>query len=191
MEGGKEQNYWPGFVDALSNVVLTLVFVLVIFVFALVMASSKVAERVEKRVRSEMSENRETEVPESKGAPISVESKALDQMRVGAVGLKGEDSGVILEYPQGVTEMDEKSAELLEKELRAKQQAAGKNHKVILKSFVGAETYSAARRFAYYRAINVRNRLIKLGEDPKNITMSIVTPPQPQDGRVEIVFKKD
>jgi len=48
MDSGKEQNYWPGFVDALSNVVLTLVFVLVIFVFALAMASSNVAQRMEK-----------------------------------------------------------------------------------------------------------------------------------------------
>jgi type II secretory pathway pseudopilin PulG len=47
MEGGKEQNYWPGFVDALSNVVLTLVFVLVIFVFALLMASNKVKKQIQ------------------------------------------------------------------------------------------------------------------------------------------------
>lgn len=46
MESGKELNYWPGFVDALSNVVLTLVFVLVVFVFALVMASNKVEQKV-------------------------------------------------------------------------------------------------------------------------------------------------
>lgn len=45
MESGREQNYWPGFVDALSNVVLTLVFVLVVFVFALVITSSKVAQK--------------------------------------------------------------------------------------------------------------------------------------------------
>jgi len=35
MEGGKETNYWPGFVDALANVVVTMVFVLVVFVIAL------------------------------------------------------------------------------------------------------------------------------------------------------------
>jgi len=48
MAGGgsdKEQNYWPGFVDALSNVVLTLVFVLVVFVFALVITSGKLKQK--------------------------------------------------------------------------------------------------------------------------------------------------
>ena len=44
MESGREQNFWPGFVDALSNLVLTLVFVMVIFVLALFYLSSKVAQ---------------------------------------------------------------------------------------------------------------------------------------------------
>ncbi len=54
---GKEQNYWPGFVDALSNVVLTLVFVLVVFVFALVVTSGKVQQKsaqiVEQKIEQE------------------------------------------------------------------------------------------------------------------------------------------
>ena len=52
MDGGREQNYWPGFVDALSNVVLTLVFVLVIFVFALAMASNKVEEKMQEATKA-------------------------------------------------------------------------------------------------------------------------------------------
>lgn len=53
--GGEETNYWPGFVDALSNVVLTLVFVLVIFVFALVMASNKVEEKMKQVAEAQKS----------------------------------------------------------------------------------------------------------------------------------------
>ena len=56
MEGGREQNYWPGFVDALSNVVLTLVFVLVVFVFALVMASSKVSKKMQEVTQAEQAQ---------------------------------------------------------------------------------------------------------------------------------------
>ena len=40
----REQNYWPGFVDALSNLVLTLVFVMTIFILALFFLSSKVTQ---------------------------------------------------------------------------------------------------------------------------------------------------
>ena len=44
MENGRQQNYWPGFVDALSNLVLTLVFVMTIFILALFYLSSKVTQ---------------------------------------------------------------------------------------------------------------------------------------------------
>lgn len=67
MQSGKEENYWPGFVDALSNVVLTLVFVLVVFVFALVLASSKVtqkaqelADNAQKKATEQIQSNQET-----------------------------------------------------------------------------------------------------------------------------------
>lgn len=51
MDGGKEQNFWPGFVDALSNVVLVMIFVVVVFVVTLFYYSQKLAEiRVSKMV---------------------------------------------------------------------------------------------------------------------------------------------
>lgn len=65
---GKEMNYWPGFVDALSNVVLTLVFVLVVFVFALMITSGKVKQK----------SNAEAE---AKAAQEQVASKGETQLR--------------------------------------------------------------------------------------------------------------
>lgn len=197
MEGGKEQNYWPGFVDALSNVVLTLVFVLVIFVFALVMASSKVAEHVEKRIRSEMSENAKgakglsSQEGESQDtmSQISIENNITDTRKTGSVVIDNSGSRVVLTYPLGVSDADEKSTATLASELERRMKDVP-NHKVIVKSIIGIEPYSAAKRFAYYRAINVRNALIKMGEDPANISLSIVNPPHPENGRVEIVFEK-
>ena len=44
MESGKEQNFWPGFVDALSNVVLVMIFVVVVFVVTLFYYSQKLAQ---------------------------------------------------------------------------------------------------------------------------------------------------
>ncbi len=65
MESGKDQSYWPGFVDALSNVVLTLVFVLVVFVFALVMASNKVQQKVQE-IAAVAEERREQKIEAEK-----------------------------------------------------------------------------------------------------------------------------
>jgi len=205
MEGGRDQNYWPGFVDALSNVVLTLVFVLVIFVFALVMATSKVEESMEMRIRKEMAEHvaasekgidsESSTVSEGHGedgiSQIKIESKPAEKMKAGVVKIGRSISGVILNFPLSVVEMDEKSSGQLLEDLENKKESIGDKHKIKMFSIVGREAYSVAHRFAYYRAISVRNLLIeKLGESPENITVSIVTPPQPEDGRVEIVFQK-
>lgn len=55
MEGGREQNFWPGFVDALSNVVLVMIFVVVVFVVTLFYYSQKLAEiRVNKMITKGM-----------------------------------------------------------------------------------------------------------------------------------------
>ncbi len=56
MEGGKEANYWPGFVDALSNVVVTMVFVMVVFVIALLYFSQNKAKEMIAAAKREMTE---------------------------------------------------------------------------------------------------------------------------------------
>lgn len=56
MEGGKEANYWPGFVDALSNVVVTMVFVMVVFVIALLYYSQNKAKEAIENYRQQTEE---------------------------------------------------------------------------------------------------------------------------------------
>lgn len=246
MEGGKEQNYWPGFVDALSNVVLTLVFVLVIFVFALVMASNKVEQKMKDVVEQQQVEKAKQAAQQSQkeqqdqsmaeqvaqlqqqlvsanteieklrkqneksateksqsGATaqsavsaqndkmhIVIDDKAQSKANMGAVNIKSTENTITLGFPLQIAEMDEKSTTQLGHVLEAVQKNMGK-HKVIIRSIIGRETYSAAQRLAYYRAIGARNHLItKAGEDPSNISTTIVKPEKPEDGRVEIIFKK-
>lgn len=76
--GGGETNYWPGFVDALSNVVLTLVFVLVIFVFALVMASNKVEEKLKQMATIQKSETVEMRQLDDAQKQIAILQQKLD-----------------------------------------------------------------------------------------------------------------
>ncbi|MDE1902089.1 MAG: hypothetical protein KGI37_10675 [Alphaproteobacteria bacterium] len=234
MESGKEQNYWPAFVDALSNVVLTLVFVLIIFVFALVIESQKVEQKMEEVTQaaaaqktgqgSEEQENAElkkqlaaltTELQKFRGQAsasdqqstgaveqqavstqnqnkqIKVEDKDVDKTNAGPVQIVHAQNSVVLSYPLSVAQMDQKSEDQLGHVLDAMEKTTGK-HKVIVHSILGRETYSVARRMAYYRAIGARNYLIqKMGEAPDNISISIVTPPQPEDGRVEILLQKE
>lgn len=199
MHGEKEQNYWPGFVDALSNVVLTLVFVLVIFVFAIVMASGKVAEHVEQRIRSEMSEQDNAlqaqrdriQTTQYGMSRIEIDRANPEKMKSGAVAIESDHHGFILRYLTGIAEMDEKSIKRFDQDLLKKREILKGAHAVVLRSVVGSETYSIARRLAYYRAINVRNHLLSVFKvSPKDISVSIITPAKPEDGRVEIIFKK-
>ncbi|HLO74980.1 MAG TPA: hypothetical protein VK196_00815 [Magnetospirillum sp.] len=238
MGEGKELNYWPGFVDALSNVVLTLVFVLVVFVFALVMASNKVTQKVLEQ--AELTKDREAQralaesevldlrlelrdalaalqeariendklrklVEELKKqqVPGSEERNALKekvQIQVDAkpVVINTEDqpdvdrgTGVIvITFPRGVFEINDRAKAELEKALTAqKAQLVGLNAQV--RSIMGAETFSEARRLAYYRSLTVRNLLIDKGLGTgKSIDIVIEQDKEVGDGRVEIRFRR-
>jgi len=241
MEGGREQNYWPGFVDALSNVVLTLVFVLVIFVFALAMASNKVEQKMQEVTQAQekqkaqaaqsdvtiQANSQETEAlrqqlaaateeveklreqvvkdaaevakqgassqtavdSQNQNMQIAIDKKDQKEDQKGTVQISKSASQIVLGFPLSVAEMDEKSAAELGHVVQATEKSLGK-HKILLRSIVGKEPYSAARRLAYYRALSARNVLLSQGETPSNITTTIVQPAQPEDGRVEIIIQK-
>ena len=226
MDNNREQNYWPGFVDALSNVVLTLVFVIVIFVFALVMGSNKVEQKLEQIIQNDPSKDvKAAENAELKKqlAAMTVELKKLrarvsqndeqlvtnnnEQIKIavkdegdkndlkrtneGPVQVKSSTNSIDLAFPVAIAQMDQKSLNDLDHVLQPLVKVVSK-HKVVMRSIIGKETYSVARRLAYYRALNLRSYMIsKLGENPADIVISIVTPPQPEDGHVEIVYKKE
>jgi hypothetical protein len=239
MDKGREENYWPAFVDALSNVVLTLVFVLVIFVFALTMAANKVERKMQEVTEAEAAQKTETvqhenvaqenvqlreklaivtaeveklraqsaQNPSSKPATgtnnetsvsaenvdkhITIEEKPDLKPLRGETQIQKGTNSITLSYPLSVSEMDEKSTAELGHVVDAMEKNTSK-HKILLRSSIGQETYSVARRLAYYRALSARNILITQGkESPSNITTIIVQPSKPEDGgRVEILFQK-
>lgn len=232
--GGGDENYWPGFVDALANVVLTLIFVLIIFVFALTMASNKVEQRMREVVEAEKAQKsqstsaqadpqkveelqqqleqaqaelaalkqnmgkseqqdvgeqvlKETDLEQSN--EVQVEDKGNPKQYEGAVDIRDRQGMLTIDFPAHVSQMDETS----QAQLGALVTKIGgmQANKIVIKSFMGKETVSAAQRTAYYRAINVRNYLItKLSADPSIITAEIVKPDAAGIGRVEIVFRK-
>lgn len=237
MESGKEQNYWPAFVDALSNVVLTLVFVLVIFVFALVMGTQQAAKKMDEAIRQKSEEaataslgvspeeierlKRELKEKEQeiellrkmkgisplprKDGPRAEEPEAVriedvemesdkeikKEFSVSAVREIKDKSAIRIDYKEQTVELDAKTSSALELSFADAKKLAGKNYIVLIKSYLGGEAYSVARRLAYYRAINVRNRLIsQLHESPGNIKTNIVQPAKRETGRVEITFQK-
>lgn len=234
--GGGDANYWPGFVDALSNVVLTLVFVLVIFVFALVMASNKVEEKMNQVIdaqKMEQSEKSESQIEIKKLkeelAQAQAELKARDAQKDGKSKTQKEDTGILdqnassdaeslqeivvqkneeedhegsvsiveksenkitIIFPEAVSALDEEAMKVLASNNDLTKAKENKN-KVTIRSIIGKESYTAAYRVAYYRALSARNFLIsKGGIDPTLIASVIVKPDAPEAGRVEILFSQ-
>ena len=238
MGEGKELNYWPGFVDALSNVVLTLVFVLVVFVFALVMASNKVGQKVlelaelakerevqrvvaesemmdlrqelrealaalqearteNERLKKQIEELKKNHVPGSEElnalkekVQIKVDAKPVANDNTEDADLERGTGVIVIVFPRGIFELNDKAkAELVKTLAGQKAQLAGMNAQV--RSVMGAETFSEARRLAYYRGLTVRNALIDQGLGTgKSISVNIEQDNEVGDGRVEIRFHR-
>ncbi len=218
---GKEQNYWPGFVDVLSNVVLTLVFVLVVFVMALALSANKVEKRMQEilkeKAASESQVISKPTTPTTQGATdiehnesgaakkndtvtssgnIEIENNDTTQKSGtraidAPVDLQESSGKIVLYYPSAGVELSEKTAERLEKILLANKDKLNK-YKIILNSYIGQEQYSVANRLAYYRVLYVRKFLIDKGiTDNQSIASKILQPEKQSVGHVEIILEKN
>jgi len=207
----KEQNFWPGFVDALSNLVLTLVFVMVIFVLALFYLSSKVtqskmdalcpATKTElEQVKKELEETRSAlrvalaeagqikarvDVSEKKPAPITKNKVSTETSVIG--------SAIIIRFPIGVAELDDGAKAVLDKAL-APILATGEQVKASLNAVPGPETYSEGKRLSFFRAVAIRNYLISKGVSKDSIESKMLdqgsVDPNDPDGRVVIKLQR-
>lgn len=228
MEGGREQNYWPGFVDALSNVVLTLLFVIVVFVFALAMGMNKAAQQITQLAQSAEQQKVQNEADRGQSVAseqvlkddeqlrqrltqaevdvsnlreevaakeaqietmtIEVAEKAEEKRQTKSAGVKVSGDKIVISYPLSVADLDVKASEELGKTLDAFKNRLGKR-KVTIRSIEGNEPFSAAQRYAYYRAVAVRNVLLSKGVAASGDIRSVILLPQGEGGaRVEIKF---
>lgn len=213
MAGGgnsREENYWPGFVDALSNVVLTLVFVLVVFVFAMAMSANKVEQRMqeikeaeakllqlqdqkpgEQGFGAEIGAGQSQQVAiqeEGKSVEVAVQKTEEAQTRRGATTFEESSDRLIIFYPNSIVAMDENSIAKLN-DILAKSKEKATNYGILIRSYTGPEPFSQANRLAYYRALTVRKHLIDNGfGENANIETKVLQPSKPADGHVEIIF---
>jgi outer membrane protein OmpA-like peptidoglycan-associated protein len=209
MEGGREQNFWPGFVDALSNLVLTLVFVMVIFVLALFYLSSKVSKskmdalcpetKAElSQVKKDLDEAREalrvSQASQVKERVDASEKKPplLKKEKISAEASNA-GSSIIIRFPMGVVELDDDAKKVLDKAI-APLLASGKQIKTNLSAVPGPETYSEGKRISFFRAVAIRNYLISKGVAKGNIESKVVgldkRDPNDPDGRVVIELQR-
>lgn len=210
--GDKEQNYWPGFVDALSNVVLTLIFVLVVFVFALALVANKAKNAVEQIVEQRVQEERQKMAAQTTAVSSNSKGGASDSTALeedsgglelvakgdekklanrGVVKVNSSVNEITLSYPQFVLELDDASMERLRGVLGDHAHIKSAT-RVEIRSYVGGEAFSLAQRLAYYRAIKIRNMLIEGGfVEASRLSSRILTSGGEEEfGKVQIIFAK-
>jgi hypothetical protein len=215
MEGGKEQNYWPGFVDALSNVVLTLVFVLVIFVFALAMASNKIERKLQELqpvVKEHASLSEENIALKNRVQALTAEVEQLKKQVSGGQAknsnladsansqnvasnhpaqITAEANRITLRFDESVAELDEPGGQKFDALANAIIKKTPKFHAQVY-AYIGKESYSMANRNAYFRAVILRSRLLEKNQVPADrIEMKTLPMDRTGGSRVEVTFIAD
>ena len=208
-----EMNYWPGFVDALSNLVLALVFVVVIFTLALAVISSQVTKKAaaaaveaaqaaaraqavsdaqkENELQQQIQELKSVLAEKDKLLNLQAKSSVVAapvQEAKPQVGASAAD--LTLNYDPGAYQVANDALAELEKLLRTKGSNPGAKLFSMV-AYMGSGAPSAEKRSAYYRMVTLRNLLIEKGVPAENITtktMNDTTLPGLQ-GQVRLMVK--
>jgi len=179
MESGKNANYWPGFVDALTNVVIAMIFVIVVLAIALsfavqMMAKKMAAEIVEKNSAAQAASSS----PPAPPAPTELDTDVLipvtgdDRVPATEVVIKKTDRRLQLEFAATALNLDPAASQKLT------DAVAGLNPKngtltVQIVAFGPGMQLSENQRNAFVRVLSVRNQLIKLGYPANRINTRI------------------
>lgn len=197
MEGGKSANYWPGFVDALTNVVIAMVFVIVVLAialsFAAQMMAKKVAERLLAAERNKPAATavaqEESPAPPPRMVPLVLAVPAPASAagtRAGKAAVAGDGADIVVRFDPLAFEPDEASARRLG-ELLGRQLATGRPH-ITLVGTGPDMAFSEAQRAMMSRLMATRELVLKAGADPASLTLRIDVKSRTSQPQVSIVF---
>jgi len=210
MAGGsssREQNYWPGFVDALTNVVLVMVFVIVVFAISMFGALIKlsnaqiqrnVAERIHQQNQTAQ-QSLEHARSEAKHAHELAERLREENQRLSAALMKQQQAAgsarprqynpepteavVISGKMPNISVSYARGVTALEAKLmQALDRLIGDFNKssqwhVLLQATMAEPGPSEARRLAFYRIAVLRDHLVAQGVLPQHIETIILDTP--------------
>jgi hypothetical protein len=189
MEGGKTANYWPGFVDALTNVVIAMVFVIVVLAISLSFSAQMLAKRMAARVTQLEQEGKakqaaapvpSPEVVANRDAPAPIESPdsaVPGKVRIGVQGnekhrsaaggqVRAANRELVLEFAPTALTLDNAAEGLLVKSLgpvKKLLEAAPPGTRVMLVASGPEIEFSENQRSGYIRTMAVRNVLLDQG----------------------------
>jgi hypothetical protein len=188
--GGKDSNYWPGFVDALTNVVIAMVFVIVVLAISLSFSAQLLAKRMAAKVASLEQDvvSRASAVKPDNGDAGSDQPSARlptrtvievrgNEASVKAVSgsVRAADSFLILEFAPGALTIDSTASDKLASSLSAVKEKLASGGKVQVLARGPSMEISDNQRSAFLRIMAVRNVLIDQGIASERIEPRIDT----------------
>ena len=192
MESGKGSgNYWPGFVDALTNVVIAMVFVIVVLAIALAFAAQLMGKRVaEEMIKKHMeaavlvqAKSESSASTEKPGPDAALKTEVQQVKRIAVTGnekkttsnsgkIKGSNNYLELEFIETALTLDEKASEQFKQSLKSIL-ARSPKASVQLVATSPSMQLTENQRVAYIRIMSVRNFLIEQGFSPDRIKVRI------------------
>ncbi len=196
VEGGKTANYWPGFVDALTNVVIAMVFVIVVLAIALSFAAQLMGKRVAEEMVKQHSAAAAASAAASAAAAAAVQAHTTVQEAAPRSGLPGRthiavqgneraasaaggriskvDNLLQLDFADAALTLDSAAAQRL-REALANGKAAAPQARVQIVAVGPALELTENQRSAYVRVMAVRNELLDQGYAASRIGVRIDT----------------
>jgi hypothetical protein len=185
-----EMNYWPGFVDALANLVLALVFVVVIFTLALAVIASQVTKRAASaateaaksaaaaqleadkgqaaELLKEIDALKSTLIEKDKLLNLQASSSVREAPAPESKSVAASSADLTINFEPGAYQIAGDALAGLDTLMKAKGSNPGSKTFEIV-AYPGAGGFSAEKRSAYYRLVNMRNLLIERGVPAANI----------------------
>ncbi len=196
--------YWPGMVDALTNVVIAMIFVVVVLSIALSFSAQLAAKRMaEEIVRKQRAAEQAAPQAPVAAAPVTpmvavgAPSAGTVSTRIAVTGAKPDSAGgsvtqrsarLILDFAEEAVTLDDAAKKNLLAALAAEPEAV-RNGRIQLVAQGPGMQFSENQRVAYLRVMAVRNLLIEQGRRADTIGVRIDTARETDTAMVSLSFE--
>ena len=213
MEGRRSSaNYWPGFVDALSNMVLAMIFVVLVLALAMGMYSTLAAEALSKRYQAEATAAEALAAPrvpapqvdaaaaQQPGKPPPGELQPTARLRVRSpekpasaaatlTTVRRQLNALIIEFDSQAVALDERTTRSLTQALGAAEDLLRTGSVEIVAS-APAGFLTEGQQISFFRAMAVRNYLLERGMNADRITVRVLDEASGAEmGEVRLTFR--
>ncbi len=208
MEGGKSSanSYWPGFVDALTNVVIAMIFVVVVLAISLSFAAQLMGKKLAEKYIKEHTDKVTATQPSATPPPAPVaaptpqvaESNLRNTTRIPVAGNEKAASSaasqvrplrntVQLDFAPGALTLDTAAAERFREVAQGVRKDPSIRGVVVVASGP-AMSMSDNQRAAFLRVMAVRNLLLEMGFSGDRIQTRIDTETEMSGPSVNVAF---